>query len=131
MRLIRLASACALAGTLAACGTSPKGSVLGSEGGAIKAPAFVVRGKTVHDQAWIDETVEAGVLGLGWKRPAARPREWDRPLAKTNSEIRTEAPGVSEPATMPPAAAPKKKRWRDRLIPRFLRRDKPAPVEGG
>src|SRR5689334_1702336 len=115
MLLIRLASACALAMLLAACGTSPKGSVLGSEGAALKAPAFVVKGKTSHDQAWIDETVEAGVSGLGWKRPAARPKEWDRPLARTNSEIiTTPAPGVSEPSQMgvPPVA--KKKRWRDR-----------------
>lgn len=112
---------------LGACGTLPKGSVKGSETGAIKAPEFVVKGKTVHDQQWIDETVEAGVAGLGWQRPVSRPPEWDRPLAP----IATEAPGVEEPAQMPPSAAappPKKKRWRDRLR-HLLHRDK--PVEGG
>ena len=96
MRLIRLASASALALALAACGTSPKGSVLGSEGGALKGPEFAIRGKTEFDQRWIDETTEAGIEALGWKRPAPRPAEWDKPLARN---------------VVAPAPVKKKKRW--------------------
>jgi len=35
----------------------------------------------VHDQKWIDGTIEAGVQGLGWQRPGPRPPEWDAPPA--------------------------------------------------
>jgi hypothetical protein len=129
MRLIRLAGVLALAGMLAACGTKPKGSVLGSEGGAIKPPDYAIKGATDFDQRWIDETVETGVSALGWKRPAPRPPEWDRPLAP----IATDAAAIAEPAQMGTPPKPKKKRWRDRLIPKWLHRHKKpdAPVEGG
>jgi hypothetical protein len=94
--------------TLAACGTSPKGSVVGSEAGALKAPEFAVKGATDFDQRWIDETTEAGVASLGWKRPEARPPEWDKPLSR---DVAAPAP-AAEPAKAKPV---KKKHWWNRL----------------
>jgi len=58
-------------------------SVAGGEDHALKGPEFVVKGATDFDQRWIDETTEAGIAALGWKRPEPRPPEWDKPLAKT------------------------------------------------
>jgi len=70
----------------------------------IKAPEVAVKGATDFDQRWIDETTEAGVSALGWKRPAPRPPEWDKPLSR------------NVPADPAPAAKPvKKKRWLDIL----------------
>lgn len=60
-------------------------------------PPHEIRGLTHTDQAWIDETVEAGKTCCGWQiRP--RPPELDRPRAV-------------EPAIKP---RPKKKRLLDR-----------------
>jgi hypothetical protein len=56
--------------------------VSGGEDHALKGPQFVIKGATDFDQRWIDETTEAGIAALGWQRPAARPAEWDKPLAK-------------------------------------------------
>jgi hypothetical protein len=50
--------------------------VTGNGGGACSAfprPQYQVKGQTVFDQRWADETTEAGVAGCGWKRPQARP----------------------------------------------------------
>lgn len=87
----------------------------------LKGPEVAVKGATDFDQRWIDETTEAGIAGLGWQRPAARPPEWDKPLAK---HARAPIPDV-----IPPDAKPvvKKKRWRDRIRGLMHR----APVEGG
>lgn len=93
-------------------------SVTGGEDHALKGPDFVVKGATDFDQRWIDETTEAGVAALGWKRPAARPAEWDKPLSRD-----------AEAAPAPAPAAKKKPRWRDRV--RRLLHHAPAPVEGG
>lgn len=102
---------------MAACGTLPKGSVVGSEGGALKGPEIAVKGATDFDQRWIDETTEAGIAALGWQRPGPRPPEWDKPLSKR--------PSIAAVVEGPPPAK-KKPRWRDR----FLRKG-PAAVEGG
>jgi hypothetical protein len=70
-----------------------------------------VKGATDFDQRWIDETTEAGIAALGWKRPAPRPAEWDKPLARSTMPA---APIAATPAVAADPA-PKKKRWRDRL----------------
>jgi hypothetical protein len=46
---------------------------------ASSAPEYAVRGKTKYDQNWVDDTVESGVGGCGWQRPAARPPALDGP----------------------------------------------------
>jgi hypothetical protein len=111
---MHLASACALAGTLAACGTPQTASVAGGEAHALKGPDFVVKGATDFDQKWIDETTEAGIAALGWKRPAPRPQEWDRPLAR-----------AVPPA--PPAAAPAPAKKKS-VLRRFLDRVRQKPA---
>ena len=45
-------------------------------GGACEAfprPDVQPLGQTINDQLWIDKTVETGVVGCGWQRPAERP----------------------------------------------------------
>lgn len=81
----RLALAAMLALLLAGCGTSPKGSVTGSEcsGEIARAPKYVILGKTPHDQEWIDDTTEGLVGGCNQPRPTARPPEWDAPSRVT------------------------------------------------
>jgi len=69
MRLLPIA-ACAL--MLAGCGTSRPASVAGGECRVFVRPAFAVKGVTARDQDWIDDTIERGVAGCGWKRPAAQ-----------------------------------------------------------
>ena len=79
--LMRACAMCAIATLLAACGTSRKVSVADGEARALEGPKVEIHGATIHDQQWIDETIEAGVRGLGWERPGPRPVEWDRPLS--------------------------------------------------
>ncbi len=79
MRAIKLSLAFTLAALVAACGTPKPASVLEGECRIAHAPAFVIKGKTVHDQDWIDETTEGLVAGCGQPRPAARPVAWDAP----------------------------------------------------
>lgn len=78
-------------------------SVADGEAHALKGPDVAIKGATDFDQRWIDETTEAGIAALGWPRPAARPPEWDKPLAKE---------AAAAPA---PAPVKKKRRWLDRL----------------
>lgn len=87
-------------------------SVIGGVDQVIKAPEFVVKGATDFDQRWIDETTEAGIAGLGWKRPEARPPEWDKPLSRNPKAT------IVDPADPAPAAKPAKKKrakWLDML----------------
>lgn len=46
-------------------------------------PPHVIKGATRVDQSWIDETIESGISGLGWKRPGPRPPGLDavKPVA--------------------------------------------------
>ncbi len=72
-------------------------------------PAVEIRGATVHDQRWIDGTIEAGVQGLGWKRPGPRPPEWDAPRASAKAarppaKIAVEASGRA--TEQPPVPKP-------------------------
>lgn len=59
--------ACAL--MLAACGTSRPASVAGGECKIFHRPVTVITGVTSMDQDWIDDTIERGVAGCGWRRP--------------------------------------------------------------
>jgi hypothetical protein len=36
-------------------------------------PQYAYRGKTIVDQIWIDQTIEAEVSGCKWPRPQAAP----------------------------------------------------------
>jgi hypothetical protein len=73
---------------LAACQTTGGGSVAGSCT-LFERPPYAVRGARSYDQDWIDSTIEGGIGGCKWARPAARPAELDaapapkpRPVAK-------------------------------------------------
>lgn len=82
MRLIKLVPVFGIAAMLAACGTPQVGSV-GGESRVITAPEYSLKGATPYDQEWIDETTEAGIAGLGWKRPKPRPASFDaKPVVK-------------------------------------------------
>jgi hypothetical protein len=91
----------ALAVTLGACGTNPKGSVLGGDCKAFEPPTYVVKGKAQYDQDWIDGNIEAGVGACNWPRPGARPPDLDAPVV-----------GHRAPVIVAP---PKKKTLRERL----------------
>lgn len=64
---------------LGGCVTTGEGSVTGGECKVFQAPQYAVRGARSYDQDWIDSTVEGGVGGCKWKRPAARPASLDVP----------------------------------------------------
>lgn len=98
-RLAQVAALLTLATTLAACGHNRAVSVTGGEARAIEPPPVEIRGATSFDQRWIDATIESGVQGLGWPRPAPRPPELD-------------AKPVAQPAAKPVV---KKKRFLDRF----------------
>jgi hypothetical protein len=77
-RLPRVLAGLLLTAVLAGCaGTSLPASVTGGECRVFARPEFAVRGKTKYDQNWVDDTVESGVGGCGWQRPAARPPALD------------------------------------------------------
>jgi hypothetical protein len=61
-------------------------------------------GKTKQDQAWIDDTEEAGIAGCKWSRPKARP------VVKVSNQV--PLPPVKSNAAAP---APVKKHWWQRL----------------
>lgn len=73
MQLARAGVMCALAMTMAGCGTLRPASVQGGECRVFSAPSFQVRGQTVRDQIWVDETIESGIASCGWTRPPRRP----------------------------------------------------------
>lgn len=60
-------------------GQEPPASTLGGECKLVETPKYAVRGKTGYDQAWVNRTTEALVVGCGQPRPAARPPEFDTP----------------------------------------------------
>lgn len=76
MQRIKLALVFGSALFLMGCGTPRVASVSG-EARVITAPEYALKGATTYDQNWIDETTEAGVAGLGWKRPKPRPPAFD------------------------------------------------------
>jgi hypothetical protein len=66
-----------LAASLGGCITTNQGSVTGGECKVFEAPKYAVRGARPYDQDWIDSTIEGGVGGCKWERPAPRPVELD------------------------------------------------------
>lgn len=68
---MRLLAIIATAILLAACAKDLPGSVAGGECQVFTPPDAVICGQTNADQAYIDEQVERGVQGCGWKRPPA------------------------------------------------------------
>lgn len=62
---------------LGGCATPVPASVKGGVCKLFNAPPYAYKGKTFHDQSWIDDTIERGVAGCHWKRPKARPAGWD------------------------------------------------------
>ena len=71
MRLRMLGLVALIALLPAGCGTPRPGSARG-ECQIFTRPATVVLGQTAYDQGWIDDQIESGVAGCGWKRPARR-----------------------------------------------------------
>lgn len=53
------------------------------------APEYQIKGETPYDQKWADETTEAGVAGLGWKRPKPRPASLSKPKVTAPSPKKT------------------------------------------
>lgn len=83
--------------TLTACfdKNNKPATVLQGECRIVHTPEYVIRGKTRHDQLWVDRTTEALVGGCRQPRPKARPKEWDAPPPK--------------PATVAPTPVPRKR----------------------
>lgn len=106
---VRAAMLSTIAMSLTGCGT-PRLADAAAEASILKPPAAEIRGKTAHDQRWIDQTVEAGVQGLGWKRPGPRPKDWDRPAKTAQEAIERAAPPAPTPKPRP--------RWLQMLRPR-------------
>lgn len=53
---------------------------------------YAYKGKTRHDQLYIDKQIEAGVRGCGYERPKARPAAWDSPQMVVKAPIPKPAP---------------------------------------
>lgn len=78
MIALRLTAIALLGLSLGGCNwQTVSGSVAGGECKVFERPQYAVRGARPYDQNWIDNTVEGGVGGCGWKRPAARPASLD------------------------------------------------------
>lgn len=92
------------------------GSIAGGECKIFEAPKYAVQGKTQYDQDWVDSTIEGGVGGCHWKRPAQRPAELERP-------------GVQVKAAPKPAA--KRHSWftrvKTKVVSTFHRKPSEAP----
>lgn len=97
--------------------TDGVGSVTRGECKVFEAPQHEIRGATQHDQDWIDPTIESGVGGCHWARPAQRPVEWDVPKAPRHKVKAVPVPKAKpawlrmlrsepQPAPEPVAAAP-------------------------
>ncbi len=56
------------------------GSVAKGECKIFEAPKYAIKGKTQYDQDWADSTIEGGVGGCHWDRPAPRPASLDTPI---------------------------------------------------
>lgn len=91
---------------LCGCITTNQGSVAGGECKVFEAPAYAIRGATQRDQDWIDPTIESGIGGCHWARPAPRPAEWD---AAAKPKVAKKRPGLVKrikAKVWPDAAAP-------------------------
>lgn len=109
--MIRILALLLLAPLLGGClHTSGGGSVAGGACKIFDAPKFEVRGATQHDQDWIDPTIESGVGGCKWARPARRPPQWDAaPAPKVVVAKPAKKPGLLKrikARVWPKAAAP-------------------------
>lgn len=108
-RIVIIVAAAAL---LAGCQTTGTGSVRGGECRVFAAPAYAVRGARPYDQQWIDQTVESGVGGCGWRRPQRRPVSLDGQGAAGAPAVAAQRRGVLRriirpaPAQNAPAPAP-------------------------
>jgi hypothetical protein len=78
---------------------------------------YQIIGKTRYDQIWISKTIEAEVVGFGFKRPFRRPASFDaRPASHAVVVTPAVAPTLTKAAV--PAAVtvvPKKLHWWQRL----------------
>lgn len=83
-------AACIATVTLAGCGGDNRpASALGGECKIFPRAETEIEGKTATDQRWIDNTIESGVGGCGWQRPAPRPPEIDAtPIAPVVATIK-------------------------------------------
>lgn len=80
MRLAAVALVSTLAVLLGGCSwrkDAPPASVPRGECKIYKRAEYAYAGKAREDQRWIDKMIETGVAGCKFKRPAARPLEWD------------------------------------------------------
>lgn len=89
--------------TLGGCGTLRPGSVQAGECKVFLPPVTQVEGKAPVDQYWIDDTIESGVAGCGWKRPAPKKKA---PVVKAKPKAKQPAPKAKTPEVKPPVAPP-------------------------
>lgn len=113
--MIKIISIVLLAALLGACQHTGPGSIAGGECKIFEAPKYEVRGKRAYDQDWIDSTVEGGVGGCRWKRPAPRPASLDA------------APGAGSVAARPAKRRGIVARIRDRVMPPRIEAPATAP----
>lgn len=88
MRALNIIGIIASAILLAACAKDLPGSASG-ECQIFTPPDAVICGQTNADQAYIDEQVERGVQGCGWKRPPPDTCPIPEPEAKPAPKKRT------------------------------------------
>jgi hypothetical protein len=68
-----------LLAALGGCVTTQGPASVSGECAIFEAPRYAIRGKTQYDQDWADSTIEGGVGGCHWTRPAPRPAALDAP----------------------------------------------------
>jgi hypothetical protein len=78
---------------------------------------YQILGKTRFDQVWISKTIEAEVVGFGFKRPLARPASFDaKPASHTVVVIPAQPATIVAPSTPQVITiVPKKKHWWQKL----------------
>lgn len=91
-RLVRVVTAAVLGLLLAGCVTNRKFVTADAFCQSLPKPEYEYRGKTTHDDPYVQDTMEATIAGCGFDRPKPRPPEWDavtpsprkqtRPVAK-------------------------------------------------
>ena len=97
--------------SLAGCASS-NFVTLDAAGKAFPRAEYAVQGKTSYDQLWIDKTIEAEVAGFGFKRPMARPAEFNaKPAQHTVVALPPSKPLILTPTQPEVITIQPKKHW--------------------
>ena len=82
------------------CAPTSTFATLKPAGEAFPRAQYQILGKTRYDQIWVSKTIEAEVVGFGFKRPLKRPASFDAsPASHTVVVLPKARPTILTPAT--------------------------------